>query len=56
MHVRPLEFDDDSKIFDFVKDVDKISEILDFSETKSINNKINSDPDFLLSVIPKLHV
>lgn len=54
MHVRPLEFDDDSKIFDFVKDVDKISEILDFSETKSINNKINSDPDYLLSVIPKI--
>ena len=52
MHVRPLEFDDDSKIFDFVNGVDKISEILDFSETKSISNKIKSDPDYLLSVIP----
>ena len=40
MHVRPLEFDDDSKIFDFVKDIDKYSQILDFCETKTISNKI----------------
>lgn len=54
MHVRPLEFDDDSKIFDFVKEIDKFSKILDFSETRIISNKISNDPDFLLSVIPKM--
>lgn len=54
MHVRPLEFDDDSKIFDFVKEIDKFSKILDFSETKVISTKIRNEPDFLLSVIPKL--
>lgn len=54
MHVRPLEFDDDSKIFDFVKEIDKFSKILDFSETKIISTKIRNEPDFLLSVIPKL--
>ena len=56
MHVRPLEFDDDSKIFDFVKDIGKFSEILEFCETKTISNKIESNPDFLLSVIPKISV
>ena len=56
MHVRPLEFDDDSKIFDFVKDIDKYSQILDFCETKNISNKIENNPDFLLSVIPKIPV
>lgn len=54
MHVRPLEFDDDSKIFDFVGEINKFSKILDFSETKIISNKINNDPNFLLSVIPTI--
>lgn len=53
MHVRPLEFDDDSKIFDFVKDIKKYSCILDFCETQNIYNKIENNPDFLLSVIPR---
>lgn len=54
MHVRPLEFDDDSKIFDFVKDIKKYSCILDFCETQNIYNKIENNPDFLLSVIPRV--
>lgn len=54
MHVRPLEFDDDSKIFDFVGEINKFSKILDFSETKLISNKIKNDPNFLLSVVPTI--
>lgn len=52
MHVRPLEFDDDVKIIDFVGDAIKYSNIIKFDETILENKKIKENPDYLLSITP----
>ena len=50
MHGRPLEFDDDKKIINFVSNAEKYKDVISFSETISENEKIKKDPNYLLSI------
>ena len=54
MHIRPLEPNDDELIINFVKNLNKYSSLIDFSETISEYTKVKENPDYLLSIVPSM--
>lgn len=55
MHVRPLEFDDDEKVLNFVRNINNFDGIIKFEETKNEFDKINNNPNYLLSIVPTVY-
>ena len=55
MHVRPLEFDDDEKVLNFVRNINNFDKLIKFDETKNEFDKINNNPNYLLSIVPNVY-